>query len=80
MQQPVAKVGALSGSVLGLDVGTGIVLEESFEAGVRREMIRSTVQVMNNLDFAIEVCQPLLPCALHQREPLQMFKKRLRFR
>jgi hypothetical protein len=80
MQQPVAKVGALSGSVLGLDVGTGIVLEESFEAGVRREMIRSTVQVMNNLDFAIEVCQPLLSCALHQREPLQMFKKRLRFR
>lgn len=55
MQHPAAGTGALSGSILGLDVGSGLALEESFVAGVRRETIRSTVQVANDLDFAVQV-------------------------
>jgi hypothetical protein len=62
MQHPAAKVGSLSGSILGLDLGTGIVLEESFVAGVRRETLRSTVQVVNNLDFAVQVRLKKIVC------------------
>lgn len=45
----------LSGSMLGLDVMSGLVLEESFAAGVRRETVRSSVRLRNSLDFCIEV-------------------------
>jgi hypothetical protein len=55
MQQAATSAGALSGSIMGLDMHTGVVLEESFAAGVRRETIRSTVRVLNNLDFALQV-------------------------
>ena len=46
---------ALSGSMVGLDILSGVVLEESFAAGVRRETIRSTVRVVNSLDFPVQV-------------------------
>lgn len=45
----------LSGSMLGLDVMSGLVLEESFAGGVRRETVRSSVRLRNSLDFNIEV-------------------------
>jgi hypothetical protein len=46
---------AFSGSMVGLDILSGVVLEESFAAGVRRETIRSTVRVANMLDFPVQV-------------------------
>ena len=57
-QQPATGAGGLSGSVLGLDLASGLALEESFVDGVRRETIRSTVQVVNSLDFPVEVRSP----------------------
>lgn len=56
MQQRATGASALSGSVMGLDIASGIALEESFAHGVRQETIRSTVQVANDLDFAVQVC------------------------
>lgn len=55
MQHPATGTGALAGSILGLDIGSGVALEESFARGVRQETIRSTVQVVNDLDFAVQV-------------------------
>jgi hypothetical protein len=55
MQHTATGSSALSGGVLGLDIGSGVALEESFVRGVRQEMIRSTVQVENNLDFPVLV-------------------------
>ncbi len=56
MQHAVAAgADALAGSILGLNIGAGVALEESFSRGVRQETIRSTVQVVNDLDFAIQV-------------------------
>lgn len=58
MKQASTGSDALSGSMLGLDLMSGLVLEESFTAGVRRETVRSTVRLLNSLDFCIEVCRP----------------------
>jgi hypothetical protein len=54
MQHAATGTGALSGSMLGLNIGSGVALEESFARGVRQETIRSTVQVANDCDFAIQ--------------------------
>lgn len=59
--QLASGTAALSGSMVGLDILSGVVLEESFAAGVRRETIRSTVRVVNSLDFPVQVC----PINLH---------------
>jgi hypothetical protein len=74
--QPSTGAGALSGSILGLNVHSGMALEESFVGGMRRETIRSTVQVANQLDFAVQVpalasdgCLP----ALHARARCPLF-------
>lgn len=52
--QRASGAAALSGSMVGLDIQSGVVLEESFAAGVRRETIRSTVRVANTLDFPVQ--------------------------
>lgn len=54
MKQASTGSDALSGSMMGLDVMSGLVLEESFAGGVRRETIRSSVRILNSLDFPIE--------------------------
>lgn len=57
MKQASTGSDALSGSVLGLDVMSGLVLEESFAGGVRRETVRTSVRLHNLLDFDVEVGQ-----------------------
>jgi hypothetical protein len=56
--QAAAGTGALSGNTLGLNMHSGVALEESFVGGMRRETIRSTVQVTNELDFPVQVRRP----------------------
>lgn len=58
MQPAATGSSALSGGVMGLDIGSGVALEESFVRGVRQETIRSTVQVENDLDFPVLVRRP----------------------
>ena len=60
--QLASGTAALSGSMVGLDILSGVVLEESFAAGVRRETIRSTVRVVNSLDFPVQVRPPASLC------------------
>eukprot|EP00892_Ulva_mutabilis_P007576 jgi/Ulvmu1/5190/UM021_0207.1 len=61
MKQASTGSDALSGSMLGLDLMSGLVLEESFTAGVRRETVRSSVRLLNSLDFIIEVAVKVAP-------------------
>ena len=63
MQQRATGSSALSGSVLGLSIASGVALEESFAHGLRQETIRSTVQVANDLDFAVQVT-PCTACTM----------------
>lgn len=61
IKQDSVRSDALSGSLLGLDVMTGLVLEESFSAGLRQETVRSSVRLRNSLDFDVEVCLQHFP-------------------
>lgn len=45
-----------SATVMGIKLAAGLALEEAFDAGVRRETIRSLFQVVNSLDFSVQVC------------------------
>ena len=56
---------ASGASIIGVDLESGIAVEDSFVGGVRRDLVRSLCQVVNELDFPLQisVLAPHLVCA-----------------